>query len=82
MDHLAALDDATRRYRETETAHGEAQAATVKAVVAALRAGVRPTDVANHSPFTATYVRRIARKHGIEPVEPTKPKAGQEPDQA
>lgn len=74
MDHLAALDDATRRYRETETAHGKERAATIKAVVDALRAGERPTDVAEHSPFTATYVRRVARKHGIKPVEPT-PKA-------
>lgn len=39
----------------------------VDAVVAALQAGARPTDVAEHSPFTDTYVRRIARQNGLAP---------------
>lgn len=80
MDHLAALDQATRRYRETEAAHGEARAATIKAVVDALRAGERPTDVTSHSPFTPAYVRRLARENGIEPAEPSqkaKPAGGE-----
>jgi hypothetical protein len=38
----------------------------VTAVVAALRSGKRPTEVTNRSPFTAAYIRRIARDNGIE----------------
>ncbi|MFG2021089.1 hypothetical protein [Actinomadura geliboluensis] len=64
---LEALDASTRRYRETERAHVEAREETVAAVVAALKAGARPTDVAMHSPFTGSHVRTIAREHGIEP---------------
>jgi hypothetical protein len=70
MDSMEALDQATRRYRKTEAAHDEARNSAAKAVVEALRAGQRPTDVAEHSPFTAAYVRRIARDHGIEPARP------------
>lgn len=65
-DPLAALDETTRRYRRTEKAHEQAQKDVTAAVVAALRAGARPTDVANRSPFSAAYVRRIARDHGIK----------------
>jgi len=70
MDELEALDQATGRYRETEAAHERAREKTIEAVVAALRAGKRPTDVTNRSPFTAAYVRRIARDHGIESARP------------
>lgn len=70
MDTVNALTEATRRYRRTEKAHEEARDAAVQAVVDALRAGIRPTDVTNASPFTAAYVRRIAREHGIEPATP------------
>jgi hypothetical protein len=70
MDEMEALDRATNRYRQTETAHDESRDSAVKAVVTALRAGKRPTDVADRSPFTAAYVRRIAREHGIEAARP------------
>jgi hypothetical protein len=63
---LALLDEATERYRQTEEAHEESQRAVVAAALAALRAGERPTDVAQHSPFTDSYIRRIARENGIE----------------
>jgi hypothetical protein len=63
---LGKLDQSTSRYRETEKAHDESREAVIADVVAALRGGERPTDVANHSPFTASYVRKIAREHGIE----------------
>lgn len=69
MDELEALDEATRRYRRTEAAHAKSRDAAIAAVVAALHAGKRPTDVAARSPFTPAYVRRIAREHGIEPEE-------------
>jgi hypothetical protein len=67
MDPKEALTSATARYRETEQAHNDARDAAIAAVVEALRAGVRPTDVTAASPFTAAYVRRIARENGIEP---------------
>lgn len=64
---LDKLDAATRRFRRTKKTHDEAREAAVAAVVAALKADARPTDVADRSPFTDTYVRRVAREHGIEP---------------
>lgn len=75
MDPMTNLDQATARYRETEEAHDKARDAAAAAVVEALRAGERPTDVTNRSPFTAAYVRRIARENGIEPAKPG-PKKG------
>lgn len=66
-DPLTALDQSTRRYRKTEAAHEESRKAVVLDVIAALKAGKRPTDVVKHSPFTDAYVRRIARENGIEP---------------
>ncbi|MER7813812.1 hypothetical protein [Streptomyces sp. NPDC096153] len=68
MDPLEQLDKATSRYRETEAAHDEARDAAIAAVLDALRAGRRPTDVVNRSPFTAAYVRRVARENGIGPA--------------
>lgn len=67
QEALAELDAASRRFRRTEQAHDAEREATIKAVVDALAAGARPTDVTEHSPFTDTYVRRIARQHGIGP---------------
>jgi hypothetical protein len=64
---LERLDASTRRYRRTEAAHEESRKASIADVLAALRAGARPTDVANRSPFTDTYVRRIARDNGLAP---------------
>ncbi|WP_367134486.1 MULTISPECIES: hypothetical protein [Streptomyces] len=70
MDEMEALVEATRRYRETERAHEEAREDAIEAVVSALRAGKRPTDVADRSPFSPAYVRRIARDHEVEPARP------------
>lgn len=67
---MTKLDKATTRYRETEQAHDESRDAAAEAVVEALRAGERPTDVTERSPFTAAYVRRIARENGIKPAKP------------
>jgi hypothetical protein len=61
-----AVRDATRRYRQTEKAHEKARDDLVAVVIEALKAGERPTDVTAWSPFTAAYVRKIARAHGIE----------------
>jgi hypothetical protein len=70
---LAELDATTRRYRRTEKAHDESRQAALAAVVAALKAGARPTEVTERSPFTDTYVRRIARENGIGPRRKGKP---------
>ena len=65
-EHEQAIRNATRLYRETEQAHEQARGKVVSAVVKALEAGERPTDVTSWSPFTAAYVRKLARQHGIE----------------
>lgn len=70
MDSMTKLDKATTRYREAKQALEEARRAAAEAVAAALRAGERPTDVTSRSPFTAAYVRQIARAHDIEPARP------------
>jgi|HigsolmetaAR202D_1030399.scaffolds.fasta_scaffold52478_1 hypothetical protein len=67
-DRLAALAESTRRYREAAAEHERARRAVIRDVVAALRAGLRPTDVVASSPFTAAHVRKIAREHGIAPA--------------
>lgn len=68
QDALDALDAGTRKYRRTEQAHEKARDEAIDAVVAALKQGVKPTEVTKRSPFSAAYVRRIARDHGIEPA--------------
>lgn len=60
-----ALEAATRRYDETAEEHERSRAAAAEAVLAALKGGVPPTTVAELSPFTATYVRQLARSKGI-----------------
>lgn len=65
MKELEAIAEATRRYRETEEAHDQSRQDVMSTVLAALRAGERPTDVAAKSPFTEAYVRRLARDDGI-----------------
>lgn len=70
MDTLAALDQATKRFRRTEAAHNEARDAVLQAVLDALRDDQQPTVVADRSPFSPAYIRRIAREHGIEPAKP------------
>jgi hypothetical protein len=65
MNELEAVETDTYRYRETEAAHEESRKAVTASVLAALRAGERPTDVAAKSPFTEAWVRKLAREHGI-----------------
>lgn len=67
---LDALDAATARFHEADRAREEARREVIGAVVAALRAGGLPTEVAGRSPFTAAHVRTIAREHGIPPARP------------
>lgn len=72
---MTKLDKTAERYREAKDAFEEARTEAVMAVVDALRAGERPTDVTERSPFTHAYVRRVARDNGIEPAKPG-PKRG------
>lgn len=65
---LAELDKITARFRETEQAHNASRDAAVEAVIAALRAGARPTDVTDRSPFSPAHVRNLARENGIKPA--------------
>ncbi|MGW7684877.1 hypothetical protein ACWGID_29325 [Kribbella sp. NPDC054772] len=62
------LTEATRLYRQTESAHEAARQAVIAASLAALRAGLTPQEVEQHSPFTTTYVRKLARDAGIPPA--------------
>ncbi|GAA3560775.1 hypothetical protein GCM10022235_31380 [Kribbella ginsengisoli] len=42
----------------------------LSAVLAALKSGVPPTEVERLSPFTAAYIRKIARAEGVPPAAP------------
>ncbi|MGW0664780.1 hypothetical protein [Streptodolium elevatio] len=68
MDETAALDLATARFRDAEAAFEAAKRDAAVAAVEALRAGIRPADVAAHSPFNVAYVRKLARENGISPA--------------
>jgi predicted GIY-YIG superfamily endonuclease len=59
------LISATILYRITGADLEKARKASADAVLAALRDGVAPTTVTEKSPFTATYVRQMAREAGI-----------------
>jgi hypothetical protein len=65
MTELEVIEESTRRYLETAEAHEDSRRAVTAAVLAALRAGERPTDVAARSPFTETYIRKLARENSI-----------------
>jgi len=69
-DSRKDLEAATRRYRKTAADHEQAREATIAAVLAALRDGVPPVEVERLSPFTGTYIRRIARENDIPPATP------------
>ncbi|MFI5934738.1 hypothetical protein [Actinoplanes sp. NPDC051494] len=66
---LERLTAATEQYESTGAAHERARTDALVAVVAALQAGAEPTKVADASPFTAAYVRKIARENGIAPAK-------------
>lgn len=65
---MGAMDEHEQAVRATGRRVANAKkwrAEHVAAVVAALRAGKRPTDVAEWSPFTATYLRKLVRRAGV-----------------
>lgn len=63
---VAELDKSRARYERTDRAHEESSRLAREDALAALRIGVRPAEVERHSPFTGSYLRRIARENGIE----------------
>jgi hypothetical protein len=69
IEALHALDATTEQFHKTRRAHGISRTKVTVSVLAALRAGARPTDVEVHSPFTISYIRKIARRNGI-PAQP------------
>lgn len=72
---LGALAAAAARYRRADKARSDAHDAVVAEILAALKAGEAPTEVAAESPFTAAHVRKMARDAGIPPARPgLKPK--------
>jgi hypothetical protein len=60
-EHEAAVKATGRKVRNAP----KDRADHLAAVVAALKAGKRPTDVASWSPFSAAYLRRLARDAGV-----------------
>lgn len=66
---LQALESSTRKYQRAKKAHKEARDEAVSLALIALREGEPPTKVVNASPFTAAYVRKLARENGIQPAK-------------
>jgi anti-sigma regulatory factor (Ser/Thr protein kinase) len=69
------VDDLRAELRRAATAYGKAtraqqvaQEALVAVVVATLRAGMPPGEVSALSTLSPSYVRKIARDHGIPPA--------------
>ena len=60
-EHEAAVKTTGRKVRDAP----KNRADHLVAVIAALKAGHRPTDVASWSPFSAAYLRRLAREAGV-----------------
>jgi hypothetical protein len=63
---VAAQDASTRRRSRTKQAQDEANAQSIADALASLRLGVPPAVVEKHSPFSGSYIRRLAREAGIE----------------
>lgn len=59
------IESAVRTTGRKVARHKQEMDDHLTAVLAALRAGKRPTDVAAWSPLSATYLRKVARKAGI-----------------
>lgn len=64
-EHETAVRTTGRKVRALSKAREE----HIAAVVAALKAGKRPTDVASWSPFTPAHLRKLAREAGIPPAK-------------
>ena len=65
MDELSRLKTAAYDREMAEHELDKCREGLRRAVIAALKAGKRPTIVASYSGWTPAYVRRIARMEGI-----------------
>ena len=65
-DHEAAVKASARRVRR----HKPERDQHIADIIAALRAGARPTDVADWSAFTSAYVRKLAREADVPAARP------------
>lgn len=65
-DAIAAQDASTRRYKRAVQVKDEASEQSIDDALASLRLGVPPGVVEKHSPFTGSYIRKLARENGIE----------------
>jgi hypothetical protein len=64
-EHDAAVQATGERMLASQAIAAHDHDEHLAAVMAALKAEKRPTDVASHSPFSAAYLRKLARLHGI-----------------
>lgn len=62
------LAEESRRYRRAAAAKEAASKAAIGRALGLLRAGVGPSEVARLSPFTDSYIRKLARENGIPGV--------------
>ncbi|MFE2994189.1 hypothetical protein ACFXG4_04145 [Nocardia sp. NPDC059246] len=76
---MDGLRKATKKFLRLSARTEEARKEVFDAAITALRAGERPTDVADESPYTAAYLRRVARDHGIAPSTPGRKAPREEP---
>lgn len=65
MDEYEA---SVRRTGRKVAAHKRERADHIAAVIDALKAGRRPTEVASWSPFTPAHLRKLARDAGVPPT--------------
>jgi len=75
-DYRTEITTAAKTKKRADDRAEAATTALVNLVVKALRDDQRPTDVVEWSGYTAAYVRRLARAHGIE--APDRRRAGPE----
>lgn len=66
---MSEHEDAVRATAKRVLRHKAEHDQHVAAVLAALKAGERPTDVTEWAAFTSTYIRRLAREAGIPPAK-------------
>lgn len=78
MDQSEAAEDLTKAaktYRRTEKAHEEARQALKAAAVAAVKAGVKQSEVVRTTGWTREYLRRLRKGDGAGPsADDSKPK--------
>jgi hypothetical protein len=63
---VAAQDASTDEYGHAAQAKEDASERSIADALASLRLGVPPTVVEKHSPFTGSYIRKLARDAGIK----------------